>query len=429
MGTPEKNAPSLIPKISKNLTYRTLFLFVVFGSLAGGLYWFLKVRSDLGGLHTSNTVGWISAVEFSPQSQQAVLISPDGKVHKDLGHVAGGADRDLAWSPKGNFLYFVSDREDHNFNLFRWAPDLEKAERRTIGTRARSDLRFPAQPTEDSDSTAKALIITGGLVQEFDPTNQSTSQVLPPTSKEITQSTKGEEQGTEGQFEGVYGTLGTSFRDAQWCSDHHGIAAIMRRESGEVLIYQDMRIQPDGKLLQPSAMIAGDHIDLAVNPKDGTIVFCVTGFQFTDPNAALDKDGKKRAKPFINGVGFSDFKKSMILAANQGQVTFTSPAISPDGTGLAIVLGKKDETGDVSPMALATLSAKGDSSYKGTQFSGSVHEPSWAPDGAHILVAVTTPAKHRSIFEIPTDGSPPRNVTGDVGDYGFPHYSPQVKTN
>ena len=201
----------------------------------------------------------------------------------------------------------------------------------------------------------------------------------------------------------------------------------MRRESGEILIYQDMRLQPDGKLLQPSPIIAGDHIDLAVSPKDGTLIFCVTGFQFPDPSAAVDKDGKKRNKPFVNGIGYFDFTKSMILAANAGQVTFTSPAISPDGTALAIVLGKKDPNGDLSPMALATLSAKGDAKYKGMQFGGEVHEPSWAPDGAHILIAVTTPNKHRSIFEVPTDGSPPRNLTGDTNDYGYPRYSPHLK--
>jgi len=178
------------------------------------------VRSDLGGLVESETAGWISAVQYLPHGQQAVLISPDGKYHKDPGYVENTVDRDLTWSPKGNFLYFVSDRAEHNFNLFRWAPSEDKpSEQRTIGTRARGDLKFPAQLSEEPDRTAKGLLTTGGLVQEFDPTNQSTAQVLPPTQKEITQSKGGDENGTEGQFEGIYGSLGTSFREAQWCAN------------------------------------------------------------------------------------------------------------------------------------------------------------------------------------------------------------------
>lgn len=426
MGIPDKKSSSLIPKISKSLAMRTAFLVIVSGSLVGSLYWYFKIRSDIGGQHTSDSVGWISALQYGPEAQQVVLISPDGKIHKEAGHVPGSADRDPTWSPHGNFLYFVSDRVDHNFNLFRWAPDLPTAEQRTIGTRARGNLRFSAQATEDSDAVAKALIITGGLVQEFDPTNQSTAQVLPPTSKEITQS-KGDEAGTEGQFEGIYGALGTSFRDAQWCNEHHGIAGIMRRETGEVLVYQDMRPQADGKLAPPNPLIAGDHLDFAINPKDGTVVYCVNGFQFVDEKNAVDENGNKRKKPFVNALAFFDFKKNNIITGNKGEVGFGSPAISPDGNLLAIVISRKVGT-ETNPVGLAILSAKGDPSYKGSQFGGDVHEPSWSPDNAHVLVAVKVPGKHRTIFEIPTDGSPPRNVTGDQGDFGFPHYSPQTRT-
>ena len=433
MGTPEKNPLSVVPKISQKLAYRTLFLVIVFGGLLYGLLWFLKVRSDIKGLATSDTKGWISAVEYLPQGQQAVLISPDGKIHKDAGHKANTVDRDLMWSPHGNFLYFMSDREDHNFNLFRWTPSTmdDPPERRTIGTRARSNITFAGQLTEEPDKEAKGLIVTGGLVQEFDPATQTTQQILPPTTKEIAQTSNNnnnEERGTESQFEGAYGTLGTSFRLAQRCNNGKSIIAIMRRDSGEVLVTQDMALV-DGRFPPPKPMVAGDHVEFAVNPKDGTVVYTVAGFQWPDPTslAAKSPDGKLPKKPFKNGVVYCDLVgTSTVLVANQGDMSFGSPTISPDGKSVAVVLGKENN-GETNFVGLALLSPTNDPTFKRRSFGGDIHEPSWSPDGTHILAAVRPSPKTRTIFEIPVDGSPPRNVSGEGGNFGFPHYSPQTK--
>ena len=433
MGTPEKNPLSVVPKISQKLAYRTLFLVIVFGGLAYGLMWFLKVRSDLGGLAVADTKGWISAVEYLPQGQQAVLISPDGKIHNDAGHVANTVDRDLTWSPHGNFLYFVSDREDHNFNLFRWAPGklTDPPERRTIGTRARSNLTFAAQPVEEPDKEAKGLIVTGGLVLEFDPSTQTTQQILPPTTKEIAQSNgnNNDERGTESQFEGAYGTLGTSFRIAQRCNNGKSIIAVMRRDAGEILILQDMTLV-DGKYVPPRPIVAGDHIDFAVNPKDGTVVYTVNNFQWPDPTAMAAKspDGKLPKRPFKNAIVYCDLAdKVTVLVANEGDMSFYTPAISPDGSGVAVVLSKETKS-DSQFVGLALLSTTNDPNFKRHTFGGDIHEPSWSPDGTHILAAVRPNGKSRTIFEIPTDGSPPRNVSGEGGNFGFPKYSPQQKS-
>jgi len=387
----------------------------------------LRVRSDLGGLATSDSVGWISAIEYLPQGQQAVVISPDGKVHPNPGYTANSIDRDLAWSPHGNFLYFVSDRVDHNFNLFRWSPGSEKAaEQRTSGTRSRGDLKFSAQPTDEPDNAAKGLITTGGLVQEFDPGNQSTEQILPPTSKEITQTQGAEVNGTEGEFEGAYGSLGSSFRVAQWGGGKKYIAAIMRREAGEVLIVQDME-QVDGKLPPPRPIVAGERVDFAINPKDGNLVYCVQGFQWPAGPPPLGPKGEKPKKPFVNAVGvFEDAGKGFVIAANGGDIVFGSPAIGPDGTALVVVLGTYSE-GEVNPLGIATLPIGKIPNFKPIQLKGDIHEPSWSPDGLHILAAVRRDGKRRTIYEIPLDGGKPRNVTGDVADFGFPQYSPQQK--
>lgn len=426
MATPE-NKSSIMPKISKKLAYRTLALIVVVGSLTLGLEWFLKVRSDLGGLKPSDTVGWISAVQYLPQGQQAVLISPDGKVHTDPGYKSKTEDRDIIWSPNGNFLYFVSDREENTFNLFRWSPSsTSPAERRTIGTRSRSSLKFPAQSGDEADNVAKGLITTGGLVQEFDPSNQSTAQILPPTTKEISQSHGGDESGTQSQFEGAYGNLGTSFREAQWCSNGKYIVAVMRRDAGEILIAQEMQAV-DGKFPLPRPIVAGEHVDFAVNPKDGTVVYCVQGFQWPDGTPPMGKDGKPVKKQFVDAVGSVDLAgKLVILQASQGDIAFSSPTISPDGQSLAVCVAKVIN-GEATPQGLITLPAHNDPSFKPHQYGGDIHEPSWSPDSKRILAAVRLTGKPRSIYEIFLDGSTPRNVTGDSGNFGYPRYSPQTK--
>lgn len=427
MGTPENNSSSVLPKISRSLAYRTLFLVVVVGSLVYGLEWFLQHRTDLGALRTSETAGWISAVQYLPEGyQQAVLISPDGKIHKDPGYVSRTNDRDVTWSPHGNFLYFVSDRVEHNYNLFRWTPSSsDPSEQRTIGTRARGNLRFPAQPTNEPDGEAKGLLTTGGLVQEFDPNNSSTAQVLPPSQKEITQS-QGEESGTESQFEGIYGTFGTSFREAQWCSGHRYIVGVMERETGETLILQDM--QPvEGKLPTPKQLITGEHVEIAVNPKDGNIVYCLQGFQWPTLEPPTDKNGTPLKKPFVNAIGvFSPTDSPLTLSANRGELIFNSPSISADGTSIAVVVSEVTK-GETKTAGLVTYPTSNNPQFKPLRLRGDIHEPSWSADGQHILASVKVPGKPYTIYEIPCDGSPPRNITGDAGDFRYPHYSPQQK--
>lgn len=429
MGTPNKNSSSIFPKINEKLAYRTLALVIVVGGLTWGMEWFLKVQGDLGGLSKSETAGWICAVEMLPkgQGQLAVLVTPDGQVRKDPGYVANSLDRDLTWSPHGNFLYFVSDEKDHSFNVQRWSVSDGKVEQRTLGSRARSNLKFPAQVSDDPDSDAKGLLTTGGIVNEFDPHTMDTPQILPPTQKEIGQVQGGEDQGgIAGEFEGAYGTLGTSFREAQWCGNKKYIVAIMRRESGESLVLQEM-VAVDGKLPQPRELIAGDHVDFAVNPKDGNVLYCVQGFQW--PQTMPGDPDKPRAKPFINAMGvYVCDGKGYMLASNKGDLTFDAPAISPDGKQVAIVIGKV-QNGEVAVQGLATFPTVSDPNFKPQRFPGDIHEPSWNADGTHIAVAMREPGKNRAIYELSLDGSPPRNLTGDAGDFAYPRYSPQQKTN
>ncbi len=108
------------------------------------------------------------------------------------------------------------------------------------------------------------------------------------------------------------------------------------------------------------------------------------------------------------------------------ETIFDAPAINPDGTQMALVV-ESDNKGDVTPNGLWTLPTSRQKDFKPLRIPGDIHEPSWSPDGSHILAAVREPGGKRTIYEIPIDHSPPRNITGDAGDFGFPQYSPQQK--
>lgn len=432
MATSNKNSSSGLPEINKKLAYRTLALVVIVGSLVYGMEWFLKHQQDLGGLQKTDTAGWISAIQLVPngQGQRAVLISPDGQIHQDPGYVANTTDRDLAWSPHGNFLYFISDRVDHSFNVFRWAPGGGQPEQRTLGTRARGDLIFPNEQVDEPDSEARGLLTTGGIVEEFDPSDTSTAQVLPPTQKEITETHGDSEEGgnMEGQFEGVYGSLGTSFREAHWCGKRKFIVAIMRREAGEVLVVQGM-IPTQGHLPSPQPIMAGDHLDVAVNPTTGDLIYCVEGFQWIQGTPPVGKNGKPGVKPFVNGLAVYGFDgTNLVLGRSNGDLTFRSPSISPDGKVVAVIVGGV-KAGNETTQGLMTAPTTANPNFKPAQFVGDIHEPSWSADGTHIVAVLRLPGKPRAIFEFSFDGTQPRNLTGDTGDYEFPKYSPQIRTN
>ncbi len=430
MASPNSNSSSILPKITKKLAIRTLCLVVIVGGLIYGLEWFLGVRKDLKGLVKSDTVGWISAIQYQKDGRQAVLISPDGKIHKDAGYQAKATDRDLAWAPHGNFLYFISDRAEHNYNLFRWAPSSdEAAEQRTTGTRARSNPKFPRETIEEGDDVAKPLITCGGIIQQFDPKNQTTEQILPPTQKEIAETKGTGEEGASGidsQFAGVYGNLGTSFREAQWCGKNKYIIGIMRRDNGEVLVLQDM--QPvDGKFPQPKALTAGEHVDFDVNPKDGNIVYTVQHFMWPE-KPPMDEKGQLVKKPFQNAAVIFDLQdgKGSVIAANDA-TGFGSPTIKPDGTLVAMVLGTVDN-GALTPKGLVTFPTVQDPAFKQMRIPGEIYEPSWSPDGVHLVFALRGKDGKRSIFDLRTDDGTMRNVTGDSGgDFAFPRFSPQIK--
>ena len=407
------------PKIVQKLLKRTAFFLIVLAILFGVFRWVQAKGGDYDSGGESK--GMMAAIRMEPEGQQAVLIGPDGTVKGTKSWKSGVTDREPVWSPDGRYLFFCSDREDATFNVFRWNPQKDDAESRTIGHTSRS------APTFAPDDTGETmLVVAGGNVRELEPKTKKSPQVLPPTNAEIAQSGEGDESGTEGAFAAIYGDLGKSFRLARYLPGRRYIAAVMRRDEGEVFVIQDLQ-DVGGKLPKPQALAAGDRIDFDVDPK-GQVVFSVQNFRWPDPKAVPEgfRRNNRITTPFRNMVALVDpaAKTQVVVAASADDKNgFGSPRLAPDGSRFLLVAGAVRE-GALDPAALLTVPARPQGISQASVLTrGDVHEPSWSADGTKIAYAKRAGGK-RDLFTMGSDGTNETNLTKGQGDFATPLFSP-----
>jgi len=423
------------PKISQKLLLRTAGLLFVLAILFFGYQYFRGRKGDFE-TASKSTGGMIAAVQYQDDGQQVVAIKPDGTIVGNLGWQKGDIDRDIAWQPDGGYLFFVSDRIAKDvkekgvktLNIYRWNPETNvEPTQRTMGTRGRNNPSFAA----DADPTEKptALITSGGYVLEFDSEDRSTRQVLPPVGKEVTSS--GEEGNGSGSQFAIYQSIGNSFRVAVWLKNRRYIAAIMRRDEGEVLVVQDMDPK-DERAARPQPIAAAEHLDIAVDPKNGNLIYVVQGFQWPmdQPIPAQFKKNGKILTPYrhaLISLDPAEGKTSPIAISPNDTVSFSSPAVSPDGSKVAIVAGPFDSSGSVTPKELDVMPVQEFGvRARATLVKGEVYEPSWNPAGDLLVYAKRVDGK-RSIFTVRADGEDERNISGGQGNFGYPVFSPQTK--
>jgi len=434
--SPKKAAPSQSqPAIARKLIVRTLILLVILGTLFGGYQWAQQQKGDFD-LAPAVTADMVAAVQYLPEGQRAVVVKADGSMVENAGYNPGDIDRDLAWKPDGNRLFFVSDRgtdalkKVKSFNIYRWNPVTNAAPvQRTVGTRGRSNPAFPDEPGEDQNQSA--LITSSGFVLEFDAKEQSTRQVLPPLTRSATVTNAEEGSASTSQFSGAYGSLGNSFRIAKWSRNKRFIFAVMRRDEGEIFIIQDLQ-DKDGIFPPPQPIAAGDRIDFAISPKDGRAFYTVSGFQWPDPAKAPKeyRKGNVVTVPYRHAVGIIDPEKGpegpVGISTNDG-LAFSAPKISPDGSEIALILGNYKDGALEGKQLMLTPAKPAGGQASALLVPGEVFEPAWHPNGKSLVYIKRNKAGKRAIFSINKDGTNEKDLTGDKGDFGFPMFSPQSK--
>ena len=403
---------------------RRLIIFVVSLGVTGWLFiWLLGKKGDiqLG----SDTSTMIAAISLSTDGSQAVVLDQKGTITKSAGYTAGRTDRDIVWGPDGNRLFFISDRKEDSFHIFRWDPQRNaEPEQRSIDKAGRSNLAFDATPKTDSELSG--LVMVRGTVQEFFPVNGKSSQILPPSKQRV----EAEEGGGAGNtFELLYNRFGKSFRVARWIKGRRFIAAVMRREErGENLIIQDFEPDKDGKIKPPFQIFAAERIEIDVDPANGDLVASL--IEVTPPEGP---DGKPMKTTFAHGIFLIDPTKPSkevvqpIFVSPNPQQCVTEIKCSPDGNSLLFVPAIYSGDGNGTAMGIVSCPLKPQGGGAGSPLiQGAVSSPSFSPDGKKITF-IKREGSHRAVFIADANGSNPRNLTGTSGDYSRPLFSPQYK--
>jgi len=424
------------PKIVQGRLLRTaVVLFVGAGAVGGYLWYSHQSKSDTAPVDTK---GCILALRNDAHASRAVLIKPDGSIVEAPTDQEGTDDREAVWRPDGSRVFISrsatgsKDPELSTYHLYRWKPDERRVERRTIGSRALAHPRFAAADAALPDPMA--LATAGGRVLLFDPLQDSSiKQILPPTTKEIAMNANAQGEADAADFDALYKGLGSSFREARWSSDKSYIVAVLRRDSGEALIMQLSEPKTDADRV-PRLIVCGDHIDFDVLPTGNAIVFTVQGFQWEDAAHVPDKFKKngKIETPYRHLFALVDLDKAnakdntaiaAIDVSNNDAKCFSEPVCSPDGGGVAVVVGGYKGVGDFQAEALMAYALQGGSPI--VIAPGAISNPCWEPSSEGIVYAKKGADGHHDICFMARGGGQERQITSGKGDFTHPVYSPQ----
>jgi len=431
------------PKINAKRSVRTLVYVLILGAAGFCVRWYVQNRNDpTGSFGTVNSEGMIAAIKFLNEGQEVVAIDSKGTVIEPAGYRQGAVERDMAWQPDGNRLFFVSDRVGPGFQVYRWKPaEGSEPEVRSVGSLGKSEPTFPAETLPHGSDTL--LMVSGGFVLELNPKDTSSHQILPPRSGEVPQTKGGDDEGggQGGQFSMLYDQLGDSFRAAKWCFGKQAVAAVMRGDHGETLLIQQL---PEGNdpTPRPAVVAMAERIDFDVSPVDGAVIFSATNVQVTDEQKAALKKAHITGGLIRHALGYwkeGDTNPHFISRVMDDKVAYGSPKVSPDGERVIVTAGSFDpKVGSMTPEALLSFpfseevpmdpndpNVQGMVHREAVLLRGPVYNPSWSPTGKQIAYVKTNPAGKRAIFVINFDGTGERSVTGDTGDYAMPVFSPQ----
>lgn len=376
------------------------------------------------------SAGYISAAVQTEDGYRAVLVAPDGTVREVPGYEEGVMDQPPVWSPDGQRVYFVSDRDNGESHVFRWNPSSDSVERRTIDKRTKSYVDFTV-PGDPANKTA--LVISGGTIVELEPLAGTSKQLLPP--QKLDASRQGED-GAAGQFEQLYASLGTSFKMARWTKDKQHIIAVMRRETGEALICQNVSMLPNIDLtnpeMRPVLIATGERIEFDIDPNSGKVVYTLQQFQWPDPRQIPPEfiENGRAKMPLRHMIGIytpgAPAAEAPVAVAQDDKFCFGHPRLSPDGEMVMVSVGPYRGSGNMDNRNLVVMPFKtgGGSEGATTLVNTPAVEAEWSPDGKKIVFVGEGPTRRTLyLLEVGT-GAEPKALTSK-GVFRGPQFSPK----
>lgn len=376
------------------------------------------------------STGFISAAMETEDGYRAVIILPDGTVREAPGYSEGSMDQPPIWSPDGQRVFFISDRDNGESHVFRWNPSTDTVERRTIDKRTKSFIDF-ALPGAPANKTA--LVISGGTIVELEPLAGTSKQLLPPQKLDAS---RGGEDGAGGQFEQLYAALGTSFKVARWSKDKQYIIAVMRRETGESLICQDISTLPNLDLTNPATrpvlIATGERIEFDIDPNSGKVVYTLQQFQWPDPRQVPPEfiENGRAKTPLRHMIGIytpgEPTPEAPVAVADDDKFCFGNPRLSPDGQMVMVAVGPYQGSGTMDNQNLVVMPFKTGGGTEGvmTLVNTPTFEAEWSGDGKKV-VYIAEGATRRTIYTLEVGtGTPPKALTSK-GSFRGPQFSPQ----
>ncbi|MBN8689307.1 MAG: PD40 domain-containing protein [Armatimonadetes bacterium] len=415
--------PVLKKHQNQRMVLRTAIGLLIIAGMVLTYQWLMSIRQDPADLLPGNSTGMIAAVEYT-ESGSKIIVLQDGKVTEVPGHTGTSRDESPVWRPDGQRLFFSSDREENTFNIFRWRPGGDKSERRSVGSRSKSAPWFG--PEGYVGVNESGLITSGGVVMEYSPKDGSTKQILPPPQGSGTQD---EEGGVGDQFSVAYSKFGTGFEKARYGQNRDFIIASMRRDTGRVLIYQNLLPDSRGMLPAPIALFAGNNLDFDVNA-EGKVAVSILGAQVPDETnipAEFIKNGEV-VLPFRNAMVVLDPRKpaetTYLFASKDDNLAMSKPVFSQDGSRFLIGLGSVKNEGNFEPQALGIFgTGAAEASPPTIIFEKPVFDYAWFPNNRDIVFA-RKEGDYRLLYQSSADGSDVKLISPSKGEFGAPAVSP-----
>ncbi|MGI8922594.1 MAG: TolB family protein [Fimbriimonadales bacterium] len=408
---------------------RSILLAIAAGLLVAGAIW-LRSRPQglpLADFPAVDSKGYIAALKETGSTYRLVSIDPKGAVSE----LAGGEeadDREIVWKRDGRRVLFVSNRAPNgSYQIFEWLPDRDNdATQLTPSGAGRQNPWFTL------GGRAFMYSSQGDILSTTYP-KLVTSRVMPPSEEQSTEGESGDHVHQPGEthnpitvawnivskaLEGEAFTAGYLDRSGKY------FAGSYATNRGQAFVIQDME-PADEKDALAMAPVAGETIDIAMHPTAPQAVVAVINFRYPILSAIrkekLKPDGSV-TRDFVHAVfiaGLKEAKLTPIFFSQDGNQFMESPAISPDGTKVALVAKQKSGEKTTTIGLLIAPIERGGVGKADIVASGNVSEPSWSPDGEYLAFI-----KDGDIYTVQQSGGGEKNITQGKGKFRTPLFSP-----